>query len=138
MKRYRTAKPIPCCFCGKTKMLSPSKIRYTRRFCDESCHGKYVTKFGLQKREKNYAWNGGKHIDAKGYVRIRMPEHPQALAQGYIREHRHIASIKLGRPLKKNEDVHHIDGNKQNNHPSNFQVIGHGEHSSHHNKGRKR
>lgn len=37
--------------------------------------------------------------------------------------HRHMAEIKLGRPLRPGEVVHHIDRNKQNNNPSNLHVF---------------
>jgi len=38
-------------------------------------------------------------------------------------EHRRVAEETLGRPLKKGEVVHHIDGNKQNNSPENLLVL---------------
>jgi hypothetical protein len=38
-------------------------------------------------------------------------------------EHRVIAEEKIGRKLEKGEIVHHIDGNKQNNDPSNLEII---------------
>ena len=37
--------------------------------------------------------------------------------------------IKLGRPLLPDEDVHHPDGDKQNNQFENLALLTHGEHS---------
>ena len=42
--------------------------------------------------------------------------------------HRVIAEQMLGRPLEKGEIVHHIDGNKRNNDPSNLMVMTQSEH----------
>ena len=39
-----------------------------------------------------------------------------------------LMAKKLGRPLKPNEDVHHIDGNPLNNDLTNLEVVTHGEH----------
>jgi DNA-binding NarL/FixJ family response regulator len=50
--------------------------------------------------------------------------------------HRVIAEQKLGRPLGTDEVVHHIDGNKQNNHPDNIEVMSLSEHSRLHQLGR--
>ena len=43
-------------------------------------------------------------------------------------EHRVIAEQKIGRPLEPGEVVHHIDGDKFNNDPSNLEVITQSEH----------
>lgn len=44
-----------------------------------------------------------------------------------------LMANKLGRPLKADEDVHHIDGNKENNSLDNLTVVKHGEHQREHN-----
>ena len=38
-------------------------------------------------------------------------------------EHRVVAEQKLGRPLRKGEIVHHIDGDFRNNDPNNLMVL---------------
>lgn len=47
-------------------------------------------------------------------------------------EHRIIAEQMLGRPLMRNEIVHHIDGDKHNNDPSNLHVMTQSEHVREH------
>ncbi len=44
------------------------------------------------------------------------------------REHRRVAERLMGRPLRRGEIVHHIDGDKHNNDPSNLQVMTQAEH----------
>ena len=57
-------------------------------------------------------------------------------------QYEHIVKMekKLGRKLRPNEIVHHIDGNASNNDLSNLKVMTRGEHNvedaSHHNGGR--
>lgn len=51
---------------------------------------------------------------------------------GYIYEHIYLAIKMMGRPLYKNEVVHHLDGNKQNNRISNLIVLYKNQHSKLH------
>lgn len=65
-----------------------------------------------------------------GYWYFTDYEHPLATGNsGRVLFHRHIASIKLGRWIRPEEVVHHIDENKENNNPSNLEVLTRAEHS---------
>ena len=70
----------------------------------------------------NPNWKGGRTVDPRGYVLLKMPEHPRADCRGYVYEHIFVAEQTLGRPILPTEDVHHKDENKGNNHPSNLEV----------------
>lgn len=64
---------------------------------------------------------------SNGYVLIQkslVPENHHRLCDwsAPVMEHRYVMSVKLNRPLYKDEIVHHIDGNKQNNDQSNLEL----------------
>ena len=62
-----------------------------------------------------------------------MPDHPRANNKGWVYEHYVNAEKNIGRYLRKGEAVHHVDGNKWNNDPSNLIVFATwGDHSSCH------
>ena len=68
-----------------------------------------------------------------GYHYCRTdPPHPKANNKGLYPLHRVVAENTLGRLLKPDEIVHHRDGNKGNDDPSNLEVIINAEHSRQH------
>jgi len=73
---------------------------------------------------------GGTRVDSKGYLVIK------AGPQRDVRVATLILEAKLGRKLKKDEDCHHIDGNKLNCDPSNLKALGHKDHGAVSNKQR--
>ena len=87
-------------------------------------------KTGHNSRVAHWAYNFGIRYHVKGYLEIYQPDHSNATNLGYIGVHRFFMSLALGRPLEKDEDVHHIDGNIYNNDQSNLQLLKHGEHST--------
>lgn len=91
---------------------------------------------GQLAREKNGSWKGGRTVASNGYVLVKVGfDHPLADVRGYAYEHRLVAETKIGRPLLPGEQVHHLDGNKQNNSPQNLEVVmGGAEHHFAHRK----
>lgn len=77
---------------------------------------------GAQPGADHRDWKGGRTIDKAGYALILRPDHPEANAAGYVREHRLVAERILGRPLVPGERVHHRDGDRANNEEGNLRV----------------
>jgi len=69
-----------------------------------------------------------------GYVRFTDKNHPLADKCGIVYLHRHVASLKIGRWLSPDDDVHHIDEDTENNSPENLDVLTHEEHRNIHNR----
>lgn len=67
-------------------------------------------------------WQGGTKVQ-NGYRHLHMPNHHLARSDGYVPEHRLVWERENGRRLKDNEDVHHIDGDRANNDPSNLVAL---------------
>lgn len=103
------------------------------KYCSNNCHSSI-----FQLEEKSHRWTGGKIASGKGYILILKRDHPFAAKPNfYIPEHRIIMEEILGRYLKKNEAVHHINGIKHDNRPENLIVLTHSEHAEFHNWKRK-
>jgi hypothetical protein len=83
--------------------------------------------------KRSYAWKGGIIRDRVGYIHIWNPDHPNASKTGrgsyrggkggYVLAHRLIMADYLGRPLGKNESVHHINGIKDDNRIENLELM---------------
>lgn len=78
-------------------------------------------------RGANHPTFKGRVRTSNGYVRVFLPEHPLATADGYVLEHRlvlHEAEIAI--PPKHH--VHHVNGNKADNRRENLAVLSPAEH----------
>lgn len=71
-------------------------------------------------------------VDGKGYIEVYEPNHPNAMKNGRVLEHRKVVSDFLGRPLRADEEVHHKDRNKLNNDISNLELTTKAAHTSLH------
>lgn len=59
---------------------------------------------------------------AHGYIRQLAPEHHEADARGYVMQHRLVMEAVLGRALLRDEEVHHKNLIRSDNHPSNLEL----------------
>ncbi len=85
----------------------------------------------MPKGENHYNWKG-KIVNYQGYILILKPEHPFCECKGYVREHRLVMEKMLGRYLKPEEVVHHINGIVYDNRIENLMLFKKGEHSKLH------
>jgi hypothetical protein len=88
-----------------------------------------------RKGEKASRWNGGRTIAKKGYIYILKPNHPFHNYSGYVPEHRLTIEKHIGRYLKPQEVVHHINGITGDNRIENLMLFNNSvEHFNYHRK----
>ena len=86
--------------------------------------------------DKHRTKGKGHKIKVSGYTYIYYPTHKNCNGSGFIAEHRLIMERHLGRYIKNDEVVHHINGNKSDNRIENLQLMTNAEHTKFHSKQR--
>lgn len=112
-----TAEESGCCYNAVWKYLSKSKL----------C-GRTQT---FYKGKNKFKRNSQRLVCGK-YWLIFKPDCPYSKKTGYVFEHRFIMAEKLGRPLNKDEVVHHINGDGFDNRVENLVVLTRKSHSETH------
>lgn len=119
---HRTRVTNTCERCG-----AEFKRAVRQRYCGLSCRSLAHAMYGP--RHPTFK---GRVAHANGYIKVWMPGHPMAGADGYVLEHRLVAAQVLGRMLRSDEHVHHLNHNRADNRPENLEVMSAAEHMAHH------
>ena len=116
---------LTCQHCGREFMARRKGARPLPQWCSQSCVIKANPRGPRFTRETGAPWAIElRGTGTRGYVK-RDGQH----------EHRVIMERVLGRKLTFKEVVHHKDGNKHNNDPSNLEVMTRAEHMRRHGLG---
>ncbi len=129
---------IHCKVCGKAVYIHPCRVGI-RKTCSRKCGDITRAKAGRFSKlgSKNPNWNGGRFPNKKGYWVLNFNVLPQAdqemyagmaykksqRGRGYILEHRYLMARRVGRPLERNELVHHLNGIRSDNRLENLELL---------------
>lgn len=119
---YETYFPSTCIGCGKVRRIARKSVARSvqRSWCSRRC--------------RNRALYKGRHVSKQGYVILNLTEfsdlrdHQLAAAMAFqmggraVLEHRIVMARYLGRPLQSWEQVHHRNGNRQDNRLENLEL----------------
>lgn len=110
---------FPVCACGCRKPLSIYGERNRGYFLE----GHHVAYWEIPERFRQPRRTSCplRKVNQAGYMRYRRLD-PQTGRLRFVVEHRWIAERALGRPLDSRHPVHHVDGVKTNNAPSNLVI----------------
>lgn len=128
ISRWKTK--INCRVCGGSYWITRAAV-YQRK--NKMCHKCAVNRL-KESGKKHLGYKNGKHKTRQGYIKILLDVSDPMLKMAnkgdnnYVFEHRYIMAKSLGRPLKRTEHVHHLNGIKDDNRLSNLALVDGGNH----------
>ena len=107
------------CLCGCGQVTNIFKDKYRKYI--KGHHKKQIT------GSLHPNWKGGR-VKQDNYWWVRIQEHPFMDSRGYIREHRLVYEQHYNCILLPYVDIHHIDGNTENNAIENLKPMYRNQH----------
>lgn len=149
-----------CPICGKEFYVKPSRLKRLKHSptCSVECASKLKSQYMSGEGNHQYGLKGELNSSFKGVelerknnsvidILVYDPSHPYSDKDGRVKKHRLLVEqnytlfdskffLKLGGRivLKKEFQVHHKDGNHNNNDINNLEILTRSEHTSIHNK----
>lgn len=139
-----------CSFCKKIIFKTPYHMKLSRNhYCNMFCRNrdyeklligsnnpfygkkhskqlinKFKEKFKGMRRSIKTEFKRCPNINTESkYVILHVPNHPYSTKSGKMREHRLVMEKFLGRYLKREECIHHINGIKNDNRIENLKLF---------------
>jgi len=124
------------CDCGNLKLMMGNDLRSGAvKSC--GCYRNTVVADRNRKRSgiNSDNWKGGKS-KRNGYWYIYSPDHPNknACGKGYVKRCRLVMEKYLNRFLDAKEEIHHINGKKDDDRVENLEILSKVTHKSIHSK----
>lgn len=126
------------CECGSTPDVLDNALRMGRSTsCGCARRELNRERFVARHKEKSMVgpaspfWKGGRNKTRRGYVEAWIASddplfsmaRSHTAAGGYVFEHRLVVARALGRPLRDDENVHHVNGKRDDNRLENLQLL---------------
>lgn len=105
------------CYRQKLENEDPSRAKKRRDYLMKYSRRKKGTDLDAPRRESKGWWK-----TSTGYILIYKPDHPNANCNGCVFQHVYVMSESIGRSVKKQETVHHINGQRDDNRIENLEL----------------